>query len=74
MNTRVKSLLVLLVAGSAAFAQSNIPDLARLKLAAEGGDPKAQYEYASRITLSNAKESFEFNLKSATALPQHGAV
>ncbi len=56
---------MLLVLVSVAWGQGALPELARLKLAAEAGDPKAQHTYAQRIMLSNAKESFEFNLKSA---------
>ena len=61
----MKLLLASVLLGTVALAQSNIPDLAKLKLAAEAGNAAAQHEYASRIALSNAKESFEFNLKSA---------
>ena len=65
MNTGVKSLLALLVVGGVGFAQGNLPDLAHLKLAAEAGNAEAQFEYGDKIKLSNAKESFDFQLKSA---------
>ena len=51
--------------GGVVRAQSNIPDLARLKLAAEGGDAKAQFEYGTKIALSNPDASFATILKSA---------
>jgi hypothetical protein len=48
-----------------ASAQTPVPDLAQLKAAAERGDANAQFEYASKIMLSNSKESFAMALKSA---------
>lgn len=65
INSPVKYLCVLLIVGSVALAQSALPELARLKLAAEAGDARAQHTYAQRIMHSNSKESFEYNLKSA---------
>jgi len=58
-----RSLGVLLLVMATATAA--VPDLAQLKIAAERGDPVAQFEYARKISLSNPKEQFGWFLKSA---------
>ncbi len=44
---------------------AGLPDLAQLKIAAESGDAKAQYEYAGRISFSNQPERIAWIQKSA---------
>lgn len=51
--------------GASLFANSPLPDLAQLKLAAEAGDRVAQYNYAGRTAVSSREEKFEWYLKSA---------
>ena len=58
-----KVFLLLVVAGTCFAAE--LPDLAQLKLAAESGDPVAQYDYAGRISLSNQPERIAWIRKSA---------
>lgn len=61
----MKLLLALAALGTVTLAQSNIPDLAKLKLAAEVGDAVAQYEYGTKISFTNHEGSFAMILKSA---------
>lgn len=55
--------LLLSVAGTCLAAE--LPDLAKLKLAAESGDAIAQYDYAGRISFSNQPERIAWIRKSA---------
>lgn len=45
--------------------QSDLPDLAKLKLAAESGDPVAQFDYGRRISSTNRNEQEEWYQRSA---------
>lgn len=49
-------LAAVLLSGTTALGQgTELPDLAKLKLAAEAGDPIAQFIYGERISASNPK-------------------
>lgn len=61
----MKYLFALFALVSPAFAQTKVPSLAELKVAAERGDAVAQYEYGRAIFTSNATDSFAMLLKSA---------
>jgi hypothetical protein len=61
----VKLPVLFLLSAALAGAQTKVPDLAQLKVAAEGGDAVAQFDYGSTIWASNPKESFSMKLKSA---------
>lgn len=58
-----KVFLLLSIAGTCLATE--LPDLARLKLAAESGDAIAQYDYARRISFSNQPERIAWIRKSA---------
>jgi hypothetical protein len=65
--------LRLFAAGAAAalaggvLGQSPTPDLIAIKAAAEGGNPKAQYDYAKAIPYPRMTEQVDWYLKSARA-------
>lgn len=44
---------------------ADLPDLVRMKMAAESGDRVAQFEYGRRLSFGNQKEQFDWLLKSA---------
>lgn len=61
----VKYLAVMLLTIVVGAAQTKVPSLADLKVAAERGDALAQYAYGNRIQSSNPADSFAMILKSA---------
>jgi TPR repeat protein len=64
-STVVLVLLCLLPAGAALSYGADLPDLAQLKIAAESGNPIAQFEYAGRIAITNATERINWIQRSA---------
>ena len=64
-STVVLVLLCLLPAGATLSFGAALPDLVQLKIAAESGDAIAQFEYAQRITITNAAERIVWIQRSA---------
>ena len=67
MNWISRLTLVALAAcfGINLLADTPLPDLAQLKLTAEGGDPVAQFEYGQRASSVQRDERFAWYMKSA---------
>jgi hypothetical protein len=62
---RFCALVVGLLALAVPVAGAALPNLAQLKIAAESGDPVAEFEYANRIALTNQAERLNLIRKSA---------
>lgn len=60
-----KDVLAFLIAAAAYGQQSSVPELARLKIAAESGDCVSEYAYGLRVVASNPAESLAMLTKSA---------
>lgn len=62
---KIRNVLPFLIVATAYAQPSSVPELSQLKIAAEAGDPVAEFSYGQRVVATNPAESLTMLTKSA---------